>query len=76
MNYGEIGEECWASGCRDTSTHVLTTRVLRADGDMELKTAYCMKDAMFFAAWLPYRYPNEHKFVSITPSAEEFFGKR
>jgi hypothetical protein len=73
MQYGEIGEECWASSCPETATHVVTTYYKKME--MEMGTAYCLKDAMYFAAWLPYCYPDEYTLISITPPASELFPK-
>jgi hypothetical protein len=77
MKYGKIGDECWTALCTKRSTHVLSTIHHIGDeiGDMKVKTAYCLEHALYFAAWLPYCYPDQYKLVSIKPSADEMFGR-
>lgn len=67
--------ECSAAGCRKEATHTVTTRVL-ADKDFPEfinEVLYCLDDALYFAAWLPYCYPDQYELISITPPASELF---
>lgn len=68
--------KCWAAGCNKPSTHTLTTKI-KSEGfeDMINEVRYCLKDALYFAAWLPYCYPGEYELVSIMPPASELFSK-
>lgn len=70
-----IDETCWASRCDEKATHVLTMLVHHDTlGDMQSEYGYCLEHVLYFAAWLPYRYPGDQELISITPPAEEFFG--
>lgn len=75
--YGEIGDECYASGCKSESTHVVTIEIAtrREHGTILSKTAYCLHDALYFAAWLPYCYPGEYELISIAPPVSELFDR-
>lgn len=75
--YGKIGDKCWAATCPKTATHVLTNIVKATDvfDEWTNETAYCLEHVLYFAAWLPYCYPGEYEIVSITPPADEFFGR-
>jgi hypothetical protein len=67
---------CTAIRCNKDATHTLTTKVLRGnDGrpDFIQEVRYCLDDALYFAAWLPYCYPGEYELISITPPASELF---
>ena len=74
----KLDGECWAASCRKLATHTLTTKVLASDGfpEWEKETRYCLDDALYFAAWLPYCYPGEYELVSIMPPASELFPPR
>ena len=73
MTYGSIGEECYATTCHETATHEVTTKDISNGPVSEVTAAYCLKDALYFAAWLPYCYPDEYELVSIMPPASELF---
>jgi hypothetical protein len=70
--------ECWAASCHKDATHTLTTKVLADENFSEWikETPYCLECALYFAAWLPYCYPDEYELVSITPPASELFPPR
>jgi hypothetical protein len=75
MNTIQDGDDvCWAAGCNKPSTHTLTTRVLPDEAFPEgwlNEVRYCLNDALYFAAWLPYCYPDQYELVSIMPPASE-----
>lgn len=67
-------EECASIRCHKPATHTVTMRVNWPEGDSMVKEIeYCLDDALYFAAWLPYCYPGEHELISITPPASELF---
>lgn len=68
--------ECTAIPCSEEATHVLTTKVHFDDMDpIDNEIEYCLKDALYFAAWLPYCYPDKYELVSIQPPASELFDR-
>jgi hypothetical protein len=75
MKYGEIGDECWTQDCYEKSTHLLTMRVRTEGYQYEVTYPYCLRDAMYFAGWLPYCYPGKQELVSIMPPSSEMFGR-
>lgn len=66
---------CLSAVCDKEATHTLTIRNLATESlpEQELKVMYCLHDALYFAAWLPYCYPDEYELISITPPASELF---
>lgn len=67
--------ECVTAGCRKDATHTVTILVL-ARGDLPEfinEFQYCLDDALYFAAWLPYCYPDQYELISIRPPASELF---
>lgn len=74
MKMGDIGEPCYAARCVQDASHILTMRV-RGKPNIQSEIAYCLKDALYFAAWLPYCYPGEQELISITPPASELFNR-
>lgn len=75
--YENVDGTCWAIHCSAPATHTLTMNILATDnvGGWVQETHYCLKDCLYFAAWLPYCYPDEQELVSITPPASELFSK-
>lgn len=74
MMYGKVGGECWGSGCHKEATHVLhfETRIREDDEYREDSTAYCLDDALYFYAWLPYCYGENYINLIITPTFQEW----
>lgn len=69
-------DTCHTAGCNNPTTHTLTMRVVFNTDGMEpvvTEIGYCLKDALYFAAWLPYCYPGEQELISITPPCSELF---
>lgn len=73
----QVYDECVAASCRKPQTHVLTMRYIDTDesgvGEIITETGYCLEDALYFAAWLPYCYPGEYELISLPPPASELF---
>lgn len=62
---------------RREATHTVTIKVIKSKGVPEWlnEIEYCLTDAMYFAAWLPYCYPGEYELISIMPPAAELFNR-
>lgn len=76
MSYNK--NKCSRAGCNKPKTHTLTTRILPTElfpRPMTQMVDYCLDDALYFAAWLPYCYPGQYELVSISPPASELFNR-
>jgi hypothetical protein len=70
-------KECWAVRCDKKPTHTVKVRIAANDvfPEREDDTSYCLEHALYFAAWLPYCYPDEYTLIGIYPPASELFQK-
>lgn len=77
----DYDNKCAQARCLKEATHTVTIRVF-ADKDRPdvlpeylNEVRYCLDDALYFAAWLPYCYPDQYDLVSILPPASELFNR-
>lgn len=69
-----MDKECRTAGCHKQITHHVNIVVHYAGMEpWEDSLGYCFDDALYFAAWLPYCYPDKYELISITPPASELF---
>lgn len=69
--------ECSSISCHKPATHTVTIRVLATPhvAEFENSVDYCLDDALYFAAWMPYCYPGQYELISILPPASELFDR-